>query len=248
MGCGASSQSRYEAKSEDPPVTRRDQQGLLEPTLTRGTSGDDSSINSDQAGMKAPITLAQGNHWAENSPMKERRVAERPWVKPAPEAAPQEAVGVCSPCDNAFEFTCTFPMMVMKMETFMRLKIMQSYEELLKSGDIFEWAPDMGRVFFLSHRACHPTALNPRACLALPLASDSLLPLRAPTQNGPRSATRIRWRNSCRRRRASSRRLARARSAPSSQRRRSGSPSTTKKPTGSSSSIRSRRNRWPRTS
>ena len=43
-------------------------------------------------------------------------------------------------------------MMVMKMETFMKLDIMKSYEDLIKDGLVFEWTADMGRVFFLSHQ------------------------------------------------------------------------------------------------
>ena len=43
-------------------------------------------------------------------------------------------------------------MMVMKMETFMSLKVMKPYEEMIKTDSVFEWTPEMGKVFFLSHQ------------------------------------------------------------------------------------------------
>merc|ERR1719473_1047354 len=34
----------------------------------------------------------------------------------------------------------------------MSLKMMMPYEEMITSGDVFEWQPEMGEVFFLSHQ------------------------------------------------------------------------------------------------
>ena len=120
--------------------------------------------------------LNQGHHWAEGSPGKERRVASRPW-EPRPKGSTVNASAaaggtepdVCEPCAStetssrlslsrlstsadSFEFRCSFPMMVMKMETFMELDQMLPYEEMIKEKKVFEWTPDMGRVFFLSHQ------------------------------------------------------------------------------------------------
>lgn len=74
-------------------------------------------------------------------------------------AIPEE---VCAPCESSgasaavgptnFDFRCTFPMMVMKMSTFMGLDRMTSYEDMMKDNLVFEWTPEMGRVFFLSHQ------------------------------------------------------------------------------------------------
>merc|ERR1719506_1138374 len=54
-------------------------------------------------------------------------------------------------------------MMVMKMETFMSLEVMVPYEELIQTGDVFEWDASMGGVFFLSHQwtsFSHPDPLS----------------------------------------------------------------------------------------
>jgi len=119
----------------------------------------------------------KGHHWAENDAGEERRIANVPWK---PSESPGGAKGasqggsipkeVCQPCESSgasaatigptdftigptdFEFKCTFPMMVMNMSTFMGLKRMASYEDMIKDKLVFEWKPDMGKVFFLSHQ------------------------------------------------------------------------------------------------
>jgi hypothetical protein len=126
----------------------------------------DSSLSSVNGVGPASTRLNQGTHWAEASPGKNRREAERPWdPKNMGAASIAEGDQECQECqvsgqsmatlsqrENNFAFNCTFPMMVMKMETFMKLKVMTCYEDLIATGEVFEWTPDMGRVFFLSHQ------------------------------------------------------------------------------------------------
>lgn len=96
--------------------------------------------------------LSQGHHWAEGSPGKERRVAQRPWNASSLEPTCEVCESVDTDAPRSFDFQCTFPMMVMKMETFMALDKMKPYEEMIASGDVFEWNKAMGGVFFLSHQ------------------------------------------------------------------------------------------------
>ena len=123
----------------------------------------DPSLSTVNGVGPANTRLNQGTHWAEASPGKERREAHRPWepqnlgATPAPIAEGTEEVAPqAHPQDAdkkvAFEFNCTFPMMVMKMSRFMKLDVMLPYEDLIESGDVFEWTPEMGKVFFLSHQ------------------------------------------------------------------------------------------------
>jgi len=103
----------------------------------------------------------------------------------------------CEPCTleadqrAGFEFNCTFPMMVMKMSTFMELKVMLPYEELLKRGDVFEWQPAMGKVFFLSHQwtsFSHPDPASEQLDVA-----QSFLTKVAAGQSRSLFATREEW-------------------------------------------------------
>lgn len=108
-----------------------------------------------------------GHHWAEGGEAgRERRIAEKAWQETIEEEE-------CEPCEpgamlspqkkKSFDFNCTFPMMVMKSETFMKLDKMLPYEEMISRGDIFEWKPEMGGVFFLSHQwtsFSHPDPLS----------------------------------------------------------------------------------------
>ena len=131
---------------------------VLPPTISNGvlTSVTPSEYSDSNAGAPAPAsaatptTLTQGHHWAEGSPGRERRIASKPW-----DASVLES-GACVPCDAAangnFEFNCTFPMMVMKMSTFMSLDKMKPYEEMIQNESVFEWKQEMGKVFFLSHQ------------------------------------------------------------------------------------------------
>ena len=151
MGCAASKEKRGDVIL---PSGKND--GLL--PITPTPTEPASEVSSEASAPAASRKLTQGHHWAEGEPGKERRVAKRPWDKKKQEDAIEEDV-VCDPCDDVaaaeverFEFSCSFPMMVMKMETFMSLKIMRPYEELIKTGDVFEWTPDMGRCFFMSHQ------------------------------------------------------------------------------------------------
>lgn len=60
---------------------------------------------------------------------------------------------MCEICnDEGFDFHQSFPMYVMKMETFMQMKKMCSFEDMLAEGLVFEWEPWMGRVWFMSHQ------------------------------------------------------------------------------------------------
>ena len=95
-------------------------------------------------------------------------MAKAPWSKKAKSpagavgaagAVPEEVCGPCSTVSEAtaaegtgFNFKCTFPMMVMKMSTFLKLKRMTAYEDMIKDNLVFEWTPEMGKVFFLSHQ------------------------------------------------------------------------------------------------
>jgi hypothetical protein len=105
----------------------------------------------------------QGRHWAETSPKK--RAAKTPWQKnetstpgsPGPASSAVVAVGntpiACEPCnDQAFDFTLSFPMYVMRMQTFMEMTTMRSHEDMIAQGLIFKWEPKMGRVWFMSHQ------------------------------------------------------------------------------------------------
>ena len=100
----------------------------------------------------APTRDNQGRHWAENDANK-KRTAKAPWQMKADGSAPKPSDDACEPCnDQNFEFTQTFPMFVMKMETFLELKTMRSHEDMLAEGKVFEWTPSMGRVWFMSHQ------------------------------------------------------------------------------------------------
>ena len=155
MGCGASTNagSKY-AHAEDDAPTKNDQ--IVSDVVQNSVTETGSSAESTTKGIKPFDTgLKQGHHWAEGSPGKDRRIAEKPWEAGSPTKkgftpdAAEEVV--CAPCEG-FNFRCTFPMMVMKMETFMSLKVMKPYEEMIKTGSVFEWTPEMGKVFFLSHQ------------------------------------------------------------------------------------------------
>ena len=152
MGCAASKEKRGDVIL---PSGKND--GLL--PITPTPTEPASEVSSEASAPAASRKLTQGHHWAEGEPGKERRVAKRPWDKKKQQEDAIEEDVVCDPCDDVaaaeverFEFSCSFPMMVMKMETFMSLKIMRPYEELIKTGDVFEWTPDMGRCFFMSHQ------------------------------------------------------------------------------------------------
>lgn len=165
MGCGGSKEQVLPAHAKN--------DGLLSvpPGTSPGTSvaqTSNASLSTTNGVGPASTKLNQGTHWAEASPGKDRREAEKPWepqnlgAGAIPEGDESMTCGVCGDGGAAmtkaatgpqsYEFKCTFPMMVMKMETFMNLKVMTCYEDLIKTGLVFEWTPDMGRVFFLSHQ------------------------------------------------------------------------------------------------
>ena len=132
------------ADDGDPP----NQNGV--PPFTTAASGGKGSKGSKPT--SAPTRDNQGRHWAENDANK-KRTAKAPWQMNADDSAPKPSDDACEPCnDQNFEFTQTFPMFVMKMETFLELKIMRSHEDMLAEGKVFEWTPSMGRVWFMSHQ------------------------------------------------------------------------------------------------
>ena len=103
-------------------------------------------------------------HWAEMSPNKAgpRREAHAPWQEGGGGGGLSPAQGaICAPCapsatasgeQQAFQFNLEFPMMVMKMDTFMDMKVMESYETMMAKGLLYEWTPALGKCFFLSHQ------------------------------------------------------------------------------------------------
>jgi len=120
------------------------------PPFTTTASGGKGSKASKPT--PAPTPDNQGRHWAENSGNK-KRTAKAPWQMKAGGGAPEPSTDACEPCnDQGYDFTQTFPMFVMKMETFIELKTMRSHEDMLAEGKVFEWKPAMGRVWFMSHQ------------------------------------------------------------------------------------------------
>lgn len=132
---------------------------------------------------------APGRHWAEGSGFGNRPDAQTPWQSqgPSSDQLPPSAAAIvveqpppallCQPSavqsaelsppstlavieqKDGFEFSCTFPMVVLKMDTFLSLESMLTYEALSARGDLVEWAPGLGSVFFVSHQWCsfsHP--------------------------------------------------------------------------------------------
>ena len=121
------------------------------PFTTTASRGKGSKGAKGSKPTPTPAQDNQGRHWAENSGNKSRAV-QAPWQK-ADASAPKPSTDACEPCnDQGFDFTQTFPMFVMKMETFMELKTMRSHEDMLAEGKVFEWTPSMGRVWFMSHQ------------------------------------------------------------------------------------------------
>ena len=116
----------------------------------------------------APAAAAKGqagHHWAEGGKNGDRRTARTPWqaskqpASPGPRQPPtpgspaKQDAEVCEIAnDEGFDFHQSFPMYVMKMETFMQMKKMRSFEDMLAEGLVFEWEPWMGRVWFMSHQ------------------------------------------------------------------------------------------------
>ena len=48
--------------------------------------------------------------------------------------------------------TQQFPMYALSVEKLLTMDRMMSFEELMETGDIFEWDPSKGPVFFVSHQ------------------------------------------------------------------------------------------------
>ena len=72
MGCGASSSAgKYQVATED----------KIERRPSRNTSIGNSSVSANASDKLGPASTKPnaGHHWAEASPGKERRTAERPW-------------------------------------------------------------------------------------------------------------------------------------------------------------------------
>lgn len=160
MGCGAST-------AKPPPSSAKYASSEAE-------APEVAEAKPVQAGVVVGPGAGMGHHWAESSPDgKERRTAEKPWQQPSTPGASKdgELVAECAECaptetgeEAPFEYKQTFPMMVMHMSTFLELKVMQNYEELIVDKKVFQWTPDMGdRVFFLSHQwtsFSHPDPLG----------------------------------------------------------------------------------------
>ena len=154
--------------------------------LTSVTPGNATEAGSESSAAGVPATatdINQGLHWAENASPTTKRDAQRAWdAQASPGTRGATPVGAsCMPCgesaasstalsaESPFEFKCTFPMMVMKMETFMKLDKMLPYEKMIETNDVFEWQPEMGRVFFLSHQwtsFSHPDPESEQLCVA----------------------------------------------------------------------------------
>ena len=144
------------APKNDDVAPNRDGSGV--PPFTMTASGGKGFTESKPNPESAQDN--QGRHWAENDEGK-KRVAKAAWQKAevdptkslGPDSGNLTTLAACEPCnDQGFDFSLSFPMFVMKMETFMELKTMRSHEDMLAQGLVFEWEPSMGRVWFMSHQ------------------------------------------------------------------------------------------------